>query len=374
MLYYFVPEGNPLISAPDTTNNNPNYGTPLNPHNPAYYTGGSSGGSAYAVAAGLCPIAIGVDGGGSIRLPASFCGVYGLKPTHGRISAGPAPEVGSVGVNGPIASSIDDLAVAYRIMAQSDPTDRRSAMFPSPLTTINVQSQPEGRTKFLGICRDWVDRSDPVILKMFEDTVGIYSRKHNYEIVNIDIPLLPQGQKAHALTILSEIRSTVTHAQISRLSYPSQLLLTIAGSHATCQDFLAAQRLRDMLMRHLAHLWEKFPGMLIVTPTTPCTGWKIGNPRDVAKGGWGVSDGDMSLKNMEFVYVANWTGCPAISCPMGYAEGDIPIGLMGMAEWGSEEQLLAWAKEGEGIVGDGGARRPQRQDGWVDVLELSRKN
>ena len=70
----------------DTTNNNVNYGTPLNPHNQKYYTGGSSGGSACSVAQGICPIALGLDGGGSIRLPASFCGVYGLKPTHGRVS------------------------------------------------------------------------------------------------------------------------------------------------------------------------------------------------------------------------------------------------------------------------------------------------
>ncbi|KAI4265128.1 MAG: hypothetical protein L6R38_009635 [Xanthoria sp. 2 TBL-2021] len=68
----------------DTTNNNPLKGTPLNPHNPSYYTGGSSGGSAYTVAAGLVPIAHGVDGGGSIRIPATYCGLYGLKPTHGR--------------------------------------------------------------------------------------------------------------------------------------------------------------------------------------------------------------------------------------------------------------------------------------------------
>ncbi|KAI4268152.1 MAG: hypothetical protein LQ337_008012 [Flavoplaca oasis] len=76
----------PRISAhhdTDTTNNNPVKGTPLNPHNPSYYTGGSSGGSAYAVASGLVPIAHGADGGGSIRNPAAYCGLYGLKPTHG---------------------------------------------------------------------------------------------------------------------------------------------------------------------------------------------------------------------------------------------------------------------------------------------------
>ncbi len=357
----------------DTTNNNPTYGTPLNPHSPAYYTGGSSGGSAYAVAAGLCPIAVGADGGGSIRLPASFCGIYGIKPTHGRVSGRPSHDLGSVGVYGPLAGSIGDLALAYRIMAQPDPNDRKSAMFPSPLNEQHTLAFPKGQKKYIGVCRDWVNRSDTVVLKMFEDAISFYTREHDYEVVDIILPFLPQGQKAHALTILSEVRSGLTPAQIKQLTYPNQLLLTVAGSHATCQDFLAAQKLRDLLMRHLAWLWQKYPGMTIVTPTTPCAGWKVGNPGDVKVGGWGVSDGDMSLKSMEFVYVANWTGCPAISCPMGFADGDVPVGLMAMGEWGSEEQLLAFGKEGDGMLDEKSARRPVREDGWVDVLDTASK-
>jgi Amidase len=67
---------------------------------------------------------------------------------------------------------------------------------------------------------------------------------------------------------------------------------------------------------------------VVVTPTTPCAGWKVGKPSDVVKGGRGVSDGDMSLRSMEYVYVANWTGCPAISCPMGFVDGNVPVGIM----------------------------------------------
>ena len=79
-------------------------------------------------------------------------------------------------------------------------------------------------------------------------------------------------------------------------------------------------------MSHLQWLWDKYPGMLVVSPTTPCAGWKIKSPSDIK--GYGVSDGDMSLRSMEYVYLANWTGCPAISCPMGYADGDVPVGFM----------------------------------------------
>ena len=184
----------------------------------------------------------------------------------------------------------------------------------------------KGGKKYLGVYQDWLNRSDPDVLKMFNNAVDHLVTSKGYEVVQITIPFIPEGQKAHALTILSEIRSFVTAADISKLTYANQILLNVAGSHATAQDFLYAQRLKYLQMSHLQWLWEKYPDMLVVTPTTACAGWKIKKPSDVT--GYGVSDGDMSLRSMEYVYLANWTGCPAISCPMGYSEDDVPVGFM----------------------------------------------
>lgn len=313
----------------DTTNNNPTWGTPLNPHNTGYYTGGSSGGSAYAIASGLVPIALGVDGGGSIRLPASFCGIYGLKPTHSRVSARAGTEkTDSVAVNGPMASSIDDLALGYRIMAQPDTLSKTSSLFPNSLALDTTFSGRQQGKKYLGLVKYWIDRSDPVVLNMFHTAVDHFVKAHNYEVVDIDIPLLPQGQKAHALTILSEARSGLSTSEIKQLTWHNQLLLNVAGSHASAQDFLGAQKLRNLQMSHLAYLWEQYPGLLVLTPTTPTAGWKIAKPTDITSG-YGVSDGDMSLRSMEYVYFANWTGAPAISIPMGWtANENVPVGLM----------------------------------------------
>ncbi|KAJ9616563.1 hypothetical protein H2200_000282 [Cladophialophora chaetospira] len=349
----------------DTTNNNQTWGTPLNPHNNGYYTGGSSGGSAYAVAAGIVPLALGVDGGGSIRLPSAFCGIYGLKTTHGRVSPRVSKDwIDSVVVYGPMASSIDDLALGYRIMAQPDPAATRSSGFPSPLVKTSFASTGK---KYLGIDRTWVNRSDKVVLDMFNAAVEGYV-KQGYEVIEIKIPYLTEGQKAHALTILSESRSQLTREKITKLSWHNQLLLNVAGGHATAQDFMYSQKLRNLLMCHLAWIWEQYPGILILTPTTPCAGWKVGKPSDLTSG-YGVSDGDQSLRSMEYVYLANFTGSPAISLPMGYTDDNVPVGLMAMGDWCSEEQLIAFGKEGEAFLdGGNGIRRPKDAKNWVDVL------
>ncbi|GCB26115.1 fatty acid amide hydrolase [Aspergillus awamori] len=357
----------------DTTNNNPNFGTPRNPHNPDYYCGGSSGGSGYAVSAGLVPIALGADGGGSIRIPASFCGVWGLKPSHGRVSGSPTVSLASTtGVYGPLASSIDDLALAYRIMATPAPesSDPLSAAFPSPLRTLPSPTNNTPRT--IGIVRDWIDRASPPVRAVFNATLDHYRTLKNYTIIDITIPYLPEGQKAHALTILSEVTSSLTPSQISQLTPANKIMASMGMWQIKSQDFLAAQRLRNCLMMHLAHLFQKHPGLMIVTPTTPIPGWKIeGGEADLKRG---VSDGNTTVRNMEYVWLANFTGCPAISCPAGYDVLDggsrVPVGFMAMGEWGSEEELIAFARDGESVL-DGTAAAAAAADGGEESSGLT---
>lgn len=311
----------------DTTNNNPTWGTPLNPHNEAYYTGGSSGGSACTAAQGLCPVVLGVDGGGSIRVPSSFCGLYGLKTSQNRVSVFPAdPAANTVAVSGPMAPSIDDLALAYRIMAQPCPEDPVSKAWPSTTTLCAVQATGEGK-RYLGIDREWIDRSDPVVLNMFYAAVQYYTEAHGYEVVDIRIPLQAENQKAFSLTILAETMTALNMDKVKQLQHPNQILLNASGIHATAQDLLASNRLRQRAMRHLAWLWKQHPGMLVLTPTTPFAGWKIRKPSDVADG-HGASDADMTLRSMEYTSFSNWSGTPAITCPLGYAEGSVPVGIM----------------------------------------------
>ncbi|KAI9787833.1 MAG: hypothetical protein M1816_007400 [Peltula sp. TS41687] len=352
-----------------TTNNNSNYGTPLNPHNENYYTGGSSGGSAYAVSSGLIPIALGGDGGGSIRIPSSYCGIYGLKPSHGRVSIRPkACATNSTTVYGPLASNMVDLEVAYRVMSRPDPDHPISSLFP----TLGPPDQP--RPKLLGIYQAWFDRADGAVQSACQTTLDHLVSTHGYTIVPIRIPLIHEGQTAHTLTILSEGVAACPDA--AGLTADNKILLSV-GAKTPATDFLLAQKLRNLLMQHLAYLFAQHPGLVIVTPTTPNPGCHIaGGKSDLRHG---VNDGNMAIRSMEFVWLANFAGLPAISVPVGYVrpvvgDGRIPVGLMGMAEWGMEDQLIelgyeceAWLN-GNGKDIKGGRRRPEN---WVDVLKVA---
>ena len=358
-----------LTSHPDTTNNNPVKGTPLNPHNPKYYTGGSSGGSAYAVAAGLFPVTLGADGGGSIRIPSSYCGIYGLKPSHGRVSGSPTTGLASsCGVLGPMACNMADLEYAYRIMATPDPHDSASSRFPVPRPT-SITSKEK---KIIGIYKPYYEVSEPAVLGACNAAL-LHYKSSGYNVIDITLPHLPEGQLAHAMTILGEITTDVT--DFTGLSSANKILLSI-GKHTPVADFFLAQKVRNLLMQHLAFLFQKYPGLLIVTPTTPNAGWHIsGGAADLKHG---VSDGNMSLKTMTYVWMANFLGCPSIAIPVGRVnaregEGKIPVGLMAMAEWGEEEQLFAWGRIGEEWAWKRGEEKIRKPDNWVDVMALAQR-
>jgi amidase len=256
-----------------------------------------------------------------------------------------------------MASSIDDLALAYRTMATPAPAleDPISSQFPIPVPA----SSDAKRTKTIGIVPDWIDRAEGPVRAALDRALEYY-RQEGYTIVDISIPYLPEGQRAHVLTIMAEIASGVDASQIRQLTAPNKVLVSMGMWQITAQDLLAAQRLRNLLMTHLAHLFKTHPGLLIVSPTTPIPGWHIdGGEADLYRG---LSDGKSSVRNMEYVWLANFTGCPSISCPAGYSpDGGVPIGLMAMSEWGTEEELIAFARDGEAILDLPGSR-PRGED------------
>ncbi|CAF9919184.1 MAG: hypothetical protein ALECFALPRED_001080, partial [Alectoria fallacina] len=360
----------------DTSGNNHIYGTPPNPFNPRYYTGGSSSGCGYAVSTGLIPIALGGDGGGSIRIPASFCSAYGLKPSHGRLSHKPGVNHSNTcAVNAALAADIISLSAFYRVIGAPDTACSTSSLFP-PLSSFPPSPTESSNGKILGIPEAWFARSTPAIQRLCRSLLDLLVSTYNYTLVPISIPFLPEGQSAHAMTVLSDAATALpsTHNLT-----PANKILIALGTVTPSTDYVLAQKLRQLLMQHLSHLWKQHPGMIIVTPTTPCPGWRIGRPEVDLKSG--ISDGDTTQATMEYAWMANFLGVPALSVPVGFVgaegengageeadEGGIPVGLMGMGQWTGEEGLLEWGAHAETV----GADRRRRPGIWVDIIERAR--
>ncbi|KAK0380971.1 amidase [Colletotrichum melonis] len=348
----------------DTNGCNPRWGTPTNWHNKSYYPGGSSSGAGSALGAGIVPIAIGTDAGGSIRIPSSFNSVYGLKPSHHRTMAMNS----SVCVVGPLAATVADLTITYRLMSRPNPDDPIQGLYtPSPALS---PSSP----KLIGIDEAWWSRADPSVAKVCRRAVDHF-KSQGYTVVPIKIPYLREIQLMHSATCVTEMQDLARHRHPdpeqwqSIINHANKITMSV-GTQTPAGDYMKYAQLRDLLMKHVAWLYEQNPGMLIVTPTTPLPGW----PRQPGDDAYGVSDANTTIANMSYVYVANVSGCPAVTAPVGYVDpvqgdGKVPIGLMAMAEWGCEEQLLGWAKEAETYLIAEGRQRPE---GWVDVVEVAK--
>ncbi|KAM0563092.1 hypothetical protein ACHAPJ_001939 [Fusarium lateritium] len=351
----------------DTTGNNPNQGTPPNPFNSGYYTGGSSSGPAYAVSSGLVPLALGSDGGGSIRIPGSFCSVFGLKPTHARLTSWPgANHSPTCAVQGPLAIDMPSLVAAYEAIAEP----HHSTQFP-PLA---LQPSPPV-TKILGIFDAWISRAKPGVQSLVRGLVDSLAAKHGYTIVPIEIPFPAEGQMAHALTVLTDASTLLFDT--TGITPANKILLAL-GRTTPATDYLLAQKLRGMLMQHLAYLWKTYPGMLIITPTTACAGSPIRGGKSELS--YGVNDGNYTLESMEYVWLANFCGLPALTVPAGYVipegsnragdiadkntEGMVPVGLMATGEWCSEDALLQFGFDAEAAGQDIRCKPPI----WEDVI------
>ncbi|HRK90229.1 MAG TPA: amidase, partial [Anaerolineales bacterium] len=328
----------------NVTGLNPHHGTTRNPYNTAHFTGASSSGSATAVAAGLVPAAIGADGGGSIRIPSSFCGLVGLKATFGRVSEfGAFPLDWSVAHIGPIAASATDAALTYALIAGPDPKDEISLHQPLP----SLASWDDLNLKGLkiGVYWQWFRHADADTVAACEAMLKEYENM-GCEIVEIVIPNLEANRVAHSITILSEMAQGMDatyaeHHQEHALDVRINLALARQFSST---DYIAAQRIRTRIINHFNAAFQKAD--VILTPTTG-----ISAP-EIKKGALpdGESDLSTTIEIMRFVTAGNLTGFPAISFPVGYTKNNLPIGLQVIGKAWDEKTLLRMALAAEQVI------------------------
>ena len=327
----------------DPSGFNGHYGTVRNPYNPANDPGGSSCGPAAAVAAGLCPVAIGCDGGGSIRIPASLCGLVGLKPTFGRVSeSGAAQLCPSVDVIGPIGASVEDVTLAYGVIAGPDPRDPRSLY--QPPVKLEGWNNPDLSGLALGVFRPWFQHAAPPVVAACEAMLAQLVRA-GARVTEIEVPDLDAMRIAHVLSILSEQAANMQdhREDLGKLSAPTRVTLALAYGF-TATDYVQAQRIRTRAIAIFERILQQVDA--IITPTTAITAPPI--PPGSESEGW--SDLSVTTEKMRYAFPANLTGHPAISFPVGYDQGGLPIGMQAMGRYWGEQTLLRIAFAAEQTV------------------------
>lgn len=292
------------------TTDNPFFGRCLNPHGAGLSPGGSSGGSAVAVAAGLCVAAIGTDTLGSIRIPSALCGVYGLKPTPGTIlTTGLVPLSPRFDVIGPMARSMDDMAILTNVLCAPDlATAMRRSHFSTLANGGGTRCDDEIAEKMTLILNELPDRQGEIIVR--PDCASV--RKATFILSTRDlIPNLVDLGEARCAKVSADIMSILERV-VDR------------DEDRLRQDRMLVDQVGQMLRREIGS------NGILVTPTTPVVTF----PQDCP----------MPDTIADFTVLANVAGLPAITIPAGRNSADLPIGLQLIGPAGGEAMLIAQAR------------------------------
>jgi Asp-tRNA(Asn)/Glu-tRNA(Gln) amidotransferase A subunit family amidase len=322
---------------------------PFNPYSKQHFSGGSSSGSAAAVAMGIVPIAIGFDGGGSIRIPAAVSGVLGLACTFGRIPF-KGPTGSTMIKGGPMAHSAADTALGYMVMTASseDPNEFYRKLYDGGVKGTphpNLAGFPEAASlkgMRIGVFNDWFMDVDKSVSNLYTSMV-IQLRELGAEVVVFEIPHLRWLAMSHGIKISTEFAmewDLLHHTRLADMEPNTRVSIAI-GSTASALEVIAADRMRAWALNYTTELFQRQRLDAIINPTVGFTAPVL---HDAYKK-HGVSDSAMVMKMMKQIFLANLLGLPAISIPIGFSKcpetgTKLPLGLQFTANHWKENILL----------------------------------
>ncbi len=317
------------------TSNNPHFGTIRNPWDPERIPGGSSGGSAAAVSAEMCHFSLGSDTGGSIRIPAAFCGVVGLKATFGRISRhGVFPLGFSLDHIGPFATTVEDAAFVYQTISGADSRD--DSIVDRPVDAAVLTQHPRLTSKKVGVPRNfYFEKLHPDVEAATRKALTVFESL-GASLVDIEVPDMEEYSAIARLILLAEASSVhARRLEERRQDFGDDVRsLLDQGRFILATDYLNAQRQR----RHLA---EKFRDLLsrvdvVATPAVSVPAPKIGQ-KTLQVGG---EEQEVRIAVTRIPRALNLTGLPLLTLPCGFSSEGLPIGLQLIGSAFDEKQLL----------------------------------
>ncbi|GEN34214.1 amidase [Aneurinibacillus danicus] len=316
------------------TTNNPHFGPCRNPWNLEKIPGGSSGGSGAAVAADMTIASLGTDTGGSIRIPASACGIIGLKPTHGRVSKyGCFPLAWSLDHIGPMTKTVRDAAIMLEIIAGYD--DKDPTCINIPTTSYTSALNGDVSKLVIGINESYFFRDvDLDVEKNVRQGIRLLEEM-GARVVTVDIPALEYAELAEMITITSEA-SAIHHQNLIERSQDfgdDVRVLLEFGELFSAVDYLQAQQIRHQLDLDFRKAFQSVD--VLITPTLPFTPPSIGQDT-LTLNGKEVNFLDHVIR---FTGPENITGLPAISIPCGFSNG-MPVGLQIIGPAFKEDVIL----------------------------------
>ena len=337
-----------------SSNENSAFGPVKNPWDTSRVPGGSSGGSAAAVAAGIVPVALGSDTGGSVRQPAALCGVLGLKPTYGRVSRYGLVAFGSsldqVGV---FATNAGDAALILQVIAGRDAHDSTTADVPVPDYAARLDGDVKGMR--LGVSEALLGKGvDADVRKAIENAINAY-RDLGAEIVDVDLPHAQYAIAVYYIIATAEASSNLARFDGVRYGFRAADAPALRDMYRKTRDegfgpevkrrimlgtyvlsagyydayYLKAQKVRTLLGQDFAKAFARCDAIL--TPTTPTPAFKFGEK---------VDDPLAMYLNDIYTVTANLAGVPGVSVPCGLSSAGLPIGLQLLGPHWSEANLL----------------------------------
>jgi len=312
------------------TNNNPYFGTCRNPWARDRISGGSSGGSAVAVATGMSLAALGTDTGGSIRIPAALCGVVGLKPTYGRVSAGGVlPLSWNLDHVGPITRTVRDAALIFEVIAGYDPLDPASADVARGDHASLLAASVRGWSVALA-SGSYIDASSAEVLAAVRAAAQLLSAQ-GAKIKEVELPYLREAAAANL--VITQADAATVHGKVLR-EQPGLIGEDVRqrlemGSACSAGEYARARRTQAEVRRSLELLLTEYHCLIL--PTTPVAAPPVEGQNAI----------EQARLLTRFTAPFNAAGLPALSVPCGYTSDGLPVGLQIVAAPWREDRVIA---------------------------------